>query len=98
MRTEKTWTCKVACSDGRCPDGCCGCVSVSVTSPKTGRVVRLDLNAIPTEARSRIVEAVIALPGHRTLECRKNLSGTVSVNLSKSDLEAILRNEGACYT
>lgn len=97
MKTEKSWACNVTLRDGRCPDGCCGCVMAKVTSPVTGRVVELDYLAIPQEARASIVKAVMALPGRRNYECREDLSGSCTIKLTKSDLQTILSNEGACY-
>ncbi len=94
----KTWACRVNLLDGRCPDGCCGYTAARVTSPRTGREVRLDLDAMPASARLRIVEAMMAvkkLP--REGGGRLNLTGECWVSLSRQELEGILANEGVCY-
>ena len=94
----KSWNCLVELRDGRCPDGCCGCVWALVKSPVTGRTVKLDYLAIPAEARARIVKGVLNSAAPRLdYGTRKELSGSCHVPLSKSDLQTILANEGACY-
>lgn len=98
----KSWVCPVTLRDGRCPDGCCGCVMAGVTSPVTGRVVELDYLAIPRGARGRIVEAVLAGRSAAEVDAedalgRVRLSGSAVVSLTRDDLVTILANDGACY-
>lgn len=93
MATEKSWTCKVDLFDGRCPDGCCGHVTARVTSP-TGRTVKLDHRSLPVDARARIVKAILARGTLVELECRTELTGSAEVSLTKTELQAILANEG----
>jgi hypothetical protein len=95
----KTWNCRVDLRDHRCPDGCCGNVEATVTSPVTGRKVKLDLYAIPQPARDAIVKAVVAsLPRNTDPHMHRDvLNGSTSARLSKSDLQTILAKEGACY-
>lgn len=99
MKTETSWTCQVDLRDRRCPDGCCGNVEATVTSPVTGRKVSLDLYAIPAPARDAIVKAVVAtLPQNKDpYMTRDVLNGSTRARLSKSDLQTILAKEGACY-
>lgn len=99
----KSWICPVTLSDGRCPDGCCGCVWASVTSPVTGRTVKLDYMAIPKGPRARIVEAVLAtrpadeVAAEREDLGRARLNGSAKVSLWRDELVEILANEGACF-
>lgn len=81
------WNCVVLVTDGRCPDGCCGDLIVTIVSPVTGRALSAPMRALPAKLYGMIqMQGAFAFYGEPGSDTRKPKKALIAFN--KADLES----------
>lgn len=89
--SDREILCTVHVGDGRCPDGCCGEISVSIQSPKTGKylvVPKYVLAAAQRDALPYVDRTDFAEPGALP-------SATLTLGFTVPELRRLLAHECA---